>query len=60
MSIANEALRSIIRQARRTSPAIYDVAYLRGQINAMSVFFEPDQALVAEAHAEVDALLNKI
>lgn len=56
MSLADMALRSIIRQAAATDPAQYSYGYLRGQIDVMSTYFEPDAELVREAHEAVNAL----
>lgn len=57
--LANSAMRSIIKQVARTMPDMYGVAYLRGSINTIAIYLEPDAALVAEAHAAVEALKNR-
>lgn len=59
MSIANDALRSIAKQASQSEPQLCTVAYLRGAIDAMENYFSPDAALVREARDAVSILFAR-
>ncbi len=59
MSLANSALRSIIRQMSIDGTDPYGIAHLRGQIHAINMYLEPDEALVNEAIAALDELRRR-
>lgn len=60
MSLANDALQSIMRQARSTPPASFDTGYFLRAIESFEKHLDADPELVKDAHEAVHELRRRI